>query len=1006
LALLGAGFSLFAAQAAFAQDATTTKTDDTLKLETFTVTGSFLPVSASVGASPVVTIQASDIGQSGATDPLRLLRQLTPYFMGNGNVGTELDNGGTGESNVSLRNLPTLVLLNGVRFVGSANSSGSAVDLNTIPTAMIDHIDILKDGASTVYGSDAIGGVVNIILKKNYNGFESGVAYGEDKSGAYKTRDAYVMGGATGQGFSITLSAEHFENTPLLTTSVPLTTLTPAQINALGFNVTSAVYSGTYPGRAGNDVLAGSTLIATGATGFNAAITSPTYQYGVAGQPYGFVGQTLAQLQAAGTYLVVANTPIGMAAGGPTALNTTLFGNPIIVATKRNQFTTNFEKELVGKSLVVFGDFLYAQTANIGTGLAPSPIAGVGAGGPNNLTIPANNPYNPFGVTLGIGQAAGATSVRTRLIEFGKRDELSTTDTWRFVGGLKGDFNDKYSWSVTYNYSSSTNLTLVYGGANGNNMNLAMIPEVVNNNYVYNAAGRPLSMLTDSSGNNLPVYNYFALPGFNDPATIAAIETTLFNSAQSYLKNLRYVITGKPFELPAGDFTFALGAETYREDIASQVDGIFANNLALGYTASATFNGGSRSTRGAFLETGIPITSPSMNVPFFNKLDLTVADRYEQIQPGGNANVPKVGILWHPVDDQFVIRSTWSKGFIAPSIFALYGPPQGSASGFSILAGNGSSGSGGSLGTITSGQFGNTTFLSNPNLPPSNSESYTAGFVYSPKQLKGFSVSVDYYHIKEDHVGGADLTGVYADLNAKGSASIYAAGFTFADGTHLTSTAPNQLTSTNVGNINLQANPAGKQRTDGMDITVDYQFNTAEAGRWDIGAMANYLMNYQFQDAPGNPYVQYAGYWTDTYGGVGTEGLLPKYTIKPYISNTYKSLQTSIFLNYVPTVKAPGSLFPTQSNLQNYTTDVETLNGLPWTIPSYFTADLGLKYTLPSFGKDWARNMSITLSVNNVFDKKAPYVPGGGVGASENNTVKGVYDVIGRIWTLSLKKAF
>src|SRR5277367_915996 len=108
---------------------TTTTTDaaePTQVLQAYTVTGSYLPVTSTVNASPVVTIQSSDIGQSGATDALRLLRQLTPFFSGNGNVGTELNNAGSGESNVALRNLPTLVLLDGQRLVSSANSSGNA----------------------------------------------------------------------------------------------------------------------------------------------------------------------------------------------------------------------------------------------------------------------------------------------------------------------------------------------------------------------------------------------------------------------------------------------------------------------------------------------------------------------------------------------------------------------------------------------------------------------------------------------------------------------------------------------------------------------------------------------------------------------------------------------------------------------------------------------------------------------------------------------------------------
>ena len=265
-------------QTAAATPAATSNDNQPTKLERFVVTGTFLPVSASVTASPVLTLERGELGMSGATDPLNLLKQLTPNFAGNGNVGTETNNGGAGESNVALRNLTTLVLVDGNRMpisgVSSTNGTGGLVDLNTIPTAMIDRIEILKDGASTIYGSDAIGGVVNVILKKDYTGFETGLRYGTTRNGDYKTRNVYITGGVSQPGGSLTFGAQHFETTTLVTTDRPLTTMSPAAIAALGYNVTSSVYSGSYPGRVNSDILAGSDL-AVGAPKYNASIVTP-----------------------------------------------------------------------------------------------------------------------------------------------------------------------------------------------------------------------------------------------------------------------------------------------------------------------------------------------------------------------------------------------------------------------------------------------------------------------------------------------------------------------------------------------------------------------------------------------------------------------------------------------------------------------------------------------------------------------------------------------------------
>ncbi len=1009
LALLGAGLSLFAANAAFAQTtATGDTTADTVKLEKFTVTGSFLPVSATVNASPVVTIQSSEIGQSGATDPLRLLRQVTPFFAGSGNQGTEANNGAGGESYIALRNLTTLVLINGQRIVGSPFQSGAIVDLNTIPTAAIDRIEILKDGASTIYGTDAIGGVVNVILKKDYNGFEAGVRYGSTRNGDYKTREAYIMGGAAGNGYSLTMGAQHFENIPLLTTSRSIATLTGTQEAAMGFNATSAVFSGTYPGRVGSDVLAGSTLIATGAAGFNAAITSPGIKSSPSdtGPAGGFTGTAaLTYLQGNGTYLVVKNTPAGIAVGGSaTALNTTLFGNPLIENTKRNIFFANGTKELFGKNLEVFGDFMYAQTVNGGSALAPSPIAGVGPGGANTLFIPANNPYNVFNVDF-----PGPLAARTRTIELGKRTSINETNTWRFVGGLKGEINDKYSWEATYNYSRASLLQRILGGANGANMNAAMVPILSGSGgYVYNAAGKPLSTLTDASGNNLPVYNFFALPGFNDPTTLEALKTTLFSSGETSLRNIQFVLKGKPVELPAGEVNFALGAETRSEDLSASVDALFANGLALGYNPANTFAGGSRSSKGAFLEIGVPVTSAKQNIPGFYKVDLNVADRYEQIQPGGNANSPKIGIAWMPMDDSFVLRATYADGFIAPAIVSLFGPAQGNSPAFQILEGTGTAGSGGSKSNLTTIQ-GSAVQLSNPALPSSKSKSYTMGFVYSPKQVKGLSFTVDYYHIKQDKVGSIDYTAVATDLNAKGSGSIYAqdllhlgTGYVFADGTKLTSTAPNQVNSTNFGTITIANNPAGDQWTDGMDFAIDYKFTTESSGRFDVGAQANVLFNYMFRATPNDVYLQYARNYTDGTNGAGSaNGLLPNYIIKPYINHTYGPLATSLFLSYVPSTRTTGGLFANANP-----TNTDRIDGKPYYIPSYFTADLAVTYTMPSYGHDWARNLTLTVGANNLFNKAPLYVPVDGNPPGENNTVESQYDIIGRFWFVQLKKSF
>jgi len=516
-------------------------------------------------------------------------------------------------------------------------------------------------------------------------------------------------------------------------------------------------------------------------------------------------------------------------------------------------------------------------------------------------------------------------------------------------------------------------------------------------------------VFTDSSGANLPVYNYFALPGFNDPATLDAIRTTLYQSGDTSLRNLGFIVNGKPIELPAGDLGFALGVQTGTEELTTAVDALFANGLALGYNAANTFAGGVRSTKGAFLEVGVPVTSAKQNIIGFHTLDLNLADRYEKIQPGGNANTPKFGLRWLPIDDSFLIRATYAKGFIAPSIFSLFGPGGQNSPSYTILEGNGSSSSGGSLSNKVTGQFGSAIELSNPALPASKSTSYTAGVVFSPKQIKGLTFSADYYRIKQDKVGSIDYTSVYADLNAKGADSKYAkdlqglgTSFIFADGSKLVTNAPNQVNSTNVGTLTIANDPAGDQWTDGLDLAFDYTFSTDNVGRFGVGAQANVLFNYKFRPTPDAPYYQYARNYTDSANGLGGQnGLLPSYLVKPYINHVYGPIATSFFLTYVPPVTSSGTLFGNQA-----ATNTNRVDGKVYTIPSYFIADVAVNYTIPNFGKSWARNFTLTVGANNVFNKTPPYVAASGNGAGENNTVKNTYDIIGRFLFVELRKGF
>src|SRR5947209_14249227 len=210
--LVGLVSTLFTATTALAEDTNATT------MKPVVVTGSYIPKDETVEPAPVQTITSAQIESVGSQDVLDLVKKLSTAFAGNGNVGQTVNNGGFGEANVQIRNLPTLVMLNGRRLGKSAFSNGALVDLNTIPLAMIDRIEILKDGASALYGSEAVGGVVNIITKKDFNGTEISGHYGfATRKGDYTEYQASAVSVITTENGSFMAGIQYFRADTLIT---------------------------------------------------------------------------------------------------------------------------------------------------------------------------------------------------------------------------------------------------------------------------------------------------------------------------------------------------------------------------------------------------------------------------------------------------------------------------------------------------------------------------------------------------------------------------------------------------------------------------------------------------------------------------------------------------------------------------------------------------------------------------------------------------------------------
>jgi iron complex outermembrane recepter protein len=404
LALLGAGLSLFAANAAFAQSETEKK-DETLKLETYTVTGSLIPIAANTPAIPVTVISAVDIQNSGVnTDLLAVLKKTAPYFYGANNIGSDNGNISSGSSNggsaVSLRNRATLVLINGRRAaVSPVTASGGAdfVDVSLIPVSAVERIEVLSDGASATYGSDAVSGVVNIILKTNYRGAEVSGRYGwSPADGKYAERSYSGVFGAGTDKTNITISTEFKKSDPLIQQDRPWA---KGQFRTPSF--------------------AGSINIGNDFYYLNPTLNAPPLN----------TDMTPAQLVAAGIYQ-------GPLTQGAVAQFFDLSAKPTMLIDAQRRSVVAAIDHRLSDSTTLFADFIYSNTSTMSV-LNAQPVSGA---------VAAATATNPFNVSV---------TARNRFVDFPR---VYNAENWatRGVFGVKGSFADTWRYEAAANFNNTT----------------------------------------------------------------------------------------------------------------------------------------------------------------------------------------------------------------------------------------------------------------------------------------------------------------------------------------------------------------------------------------------------------------------------------------------------------------------------------------------------------------------------------------------------------------------
>ena len=682
------------------------------KLERVEVTGSSIKRIDGETALPVQILTREDIQRSGTTSTEQLLRQVTATSqLGASTVaGTGAGGGQGGNSSVStisLRGLGqarTLVLINGRRSAPANN--GNSVDIASIPITMIDRVEILKDGASSIYGSDAVAGVVNFITRRDYTGVEASTTVGEPTrdGGGLETKYSglFGFGNYEADRFNVTLGATYERTKPILGSSRSFatnldiqhqldrtsSTSFPANVN-VPTSTGAVVRSPTYPNCAPSLV----SPLSPGLCRFdNASFDS-------------LQAETKLENVALNGRLKITDALEGYFESSYTRSETRQTEQPVLINGAAQPAGSPYAIDLHN-----LYNTRYAQFPNLGTLLfgattpaALSPNAGANA----YALLPVSSPYYPAAFAAANGLAGQPLPLLFRSFITGARKETDISQISRFVAGLKGSAAG-WDYDVAALYSKDKI-------------------------SVYLPAGWTL---TDQYLNllNTGVINPFGPT--NDPAAVAAAQNAvfhgLFNTLTNSITNVSGHASREVVDLPGGPAAIALGAEFRREQLNIDPSVENLRFLVSGFGAPSVPTQAARNVASAFVE---------MTAPIVKGLDVDIAGRYDHYEGVGRTFNPKASVRFQPTD-QLLFRAAAGLGFRAPTLNDLFQP---AVNGITTNGQRDRIRCPTGLATIDCSTQFVTIAGGNPSLKPEKSKSQSIGVVYEP--TKDYSIGVDGFYV-------------------------------------------------------------------------------------------------------------------------------------------------------------------------------------------------------------------------------------------------------------------
>lgn len=783
--------------------------------ETIVVTGSRIArpdLSASV---PVSVVTSAEIERSGAANIQDVLADLPAVGQNISRSSTNFATTGNGQASVNLRNLGssrTLVLVNGRRFVAGIPGT-SIVDLNTIPTDLIKQVEVVTGGASAVYGSEAVAGVVNFILDDEFEGLRlHGQANVTDKGDA------------------------------------------PRQL-------ISAIAGTSFAGGRGHIVISGSYDFDHGLRSRNRSFSATDNPNRSSFSAQGLFSPAGTFAPGAGTFTYDAfNTLKNYQSANIDGYNRN--ADRYLALPVERYLASALGKFEISPAAELYGEFQYAKSKSK-NGLEPQAVAStdlVYEDGTPFAGIPIANPLIPTAIRDAM-VTAGVTALpfRRRSNDIFDRSNRNDRETWRAVGGLRGELTPTLNYDVYYTHGETRDVTqsgTVYGPNYANALNVVAGP------------GGPVCVINADAdpSNNDPSCVPLNIFGFNTVSAAAAAYVTRNGEQTRYDARVKQdvvsaTLSGEAFRLPGGAVSFAVGGE-YRHETSSE-DFDEATNLGLTLGNQLSDTRGSYNVKEAFVEVNAPILADR---PFFHRLSIEGAARYADYSTVGGVWSWKVGAEWAPVRD-LRFRGVYSQATRAPNISELYSAQnetfpavvdpcdqrEGGGDGAPITlttlpaacsaipAIAAAAGAGGFVYSTAQIQTINGFTGGNPDLTQETARTLTLGGVFEPSFLRGFSLTVDYYKIKVDDAIGiiGQQTSLDECISGNGE-DIFC--------NNIVRDATGHLTSVNAINLNT-----GSFEVSGIDTQARYIAPLSGSARLDLSVRWTHLLKQQQTSYPGGP---------------------------------------------------------------------------------------------------------------------------------------------------------